>query len=124
MSKDNIVDHPLHGDAKSFQTESVDLNADHLNVKDRLNLETAKIEWNELERHFARGVLIVVKQDSDLIKVATSFIEDDVRTVQSLKAFGTIRHANVEDAKQWQPLNSSLWAVVVSPWVLVQQPEF
>ena len=94
-----------------------------LNVDDQLNLQTAKIEWSELERHFARGVLILVEKDIDLISVGLSFTKDGVDSVQQLKTLGQLRHVTVDDAKAWQPENSVFWAVVVSPWVLIQQAD-
>ena len=97
-------------------------NQPELEVAEKLNLETAKIQWSELERHFAKGSVMVVSQGVDLIQVAGSFIDDDVDTVRSLTVLGSVRHATLDDAKNWQPGNTSLWAVVVAPWVLVQQP--
>ncbi|NKB62905.1 MAG: DUF2288 family protein [Gammaproteobacteria bacterium] len=118
MKEESIVNQTLrHEDLTTETTVGV------FDVKEQLNLETARIQWSELERHFARGVIIVVCQGTDLIKVAGSFVEDDVETVQLLTALGKIRHADMEDAKRWQPGDVSLWAVVAAPWVLVQQSE-
>jgi len=41
-----------------------------LPLKDRLNLETARITWPELERYFASGKVIHVAATLDLIEVA------------------------------------------------------
>ena len=37
---------------------------------EKLNLETARIQWAELERHFARGVVIVIDENLDLPNIA------------------------------------------------------
>lgn len=42
-------------------TGSVDI------LRAKLNAETGKLVWNELERHFARGVVIKVAGDLDLL---------------------------------------------------------
>ena len=57
-------------------------NSDNLAPDDgdlthKLTLETARITWSELQRHFARGVVLVVHGQLDLIKVAVKFAEDD-----------------------------------------------
>ena len=36
----------------------------------RLNTETARISWQELERHFARGALLTVSPGLDLVEVS------------------------------------------------------
>ena len=41
--------------------------------RQELHLETARINWQELETHFARGVVIRVDSDLDLIEVASLF---------------------------------------------------
>ena len=46
-------------------------------IKVRLNTETARIEWKELERHFARGVLLTVSSELDLVEVGAHMIHDD-----------------------------------------------
>jgi len=43
----------------------------------KLNGETAQLSWKELEPHFARGVVIRVAPELDLIEVAMSFIRDE-----------------------------------------------
>jgi len=43
----------------------------------RLNLETARISWQELERHFARGELLTVIPALDLVQVGVNMINDD-----------------------------------------------
>ncbi|MFT5113162.1 MAG: hypothetical protein ACI8P9_002490, partial [Parasphingorhabdus sp.] len=32
-----------------------------------------------------------------------------------------VRQAEIEDARRWNESQSELWAVVVAPWVLVQE---
>ena len=90
-------------------------------ASDSLNLETAKISWSELERHFARGIMIVVTDGEDLVEIARAFVDDDSGRVKSFRDRNIITEATLEHARQWQPENATLWAVVVAPWVLVQK---
>ena len=100
---------------------SEDRQLAELDAKTRLNLETAKISWIELQRFFARGVVVIVDQDQDLVEVAASCADNDSQSVQQLLENGHMRPAETEDARTWNENNAELWAVVVAPWVLVQE---
>ncbi|MEJ6654562.1 MAG: DUF2288 family protein [Pseudomonas sp.] len=83
---------------------------------------TAQIEWNALERHFARGELLVVDRVLDLVVVAQAFIDDDSEKVQSWMAHKQLAVATDEQAADWLERNpDTLWAVVIRPWVLMQE---
>ena len=88
-----------------------------------LNLETARIVWSELERHFARGVVIHVAGTLDLVEVALAFANDDKAAVQTWLTAGEVRHLETETAQDWRRRDPDLWAVVTAPWVLVQERE-
>ncbi|MFN3543971.1 MAG: DUF2288 domain-containing protein [Thiobacillus sp.] len=90
-------------------------------LRAKLNLETARIAWPELERHFARGVVIKVAAGMDLVDAALEIAEDNAATVQAWLADGRLARAEPADAEDWHARQSSLWAVVVAPWVLVQE---
>lgn len=93
---------------------------DNGDIRQKLNLETGKLSWPELQRHFARGVVIVVGNELDLIDVAVKLTEDDKQQFEAWVNSSQIWRANDEDAIQWQESNPEFWSVVVSPWVLVQ----
>jgi hypothetical protein len=86
----------------------------------KLNLETGKINWQELQRHFARGIVIVVKNELDLVEIAQLFTQDQEQKVNELLGQGKIRHASDIDAIEWNQSQQAFWAVVTAPWVLVQ----
>ncbi|HHS89601.1 MAG TPA: DUF2288 family protein, partial [Rhodobacteraceae bacterium] len=46
-------------------------------LKEKLNFETGRVTWDELARHFARGVVIRVDAELDLVNVAAAFAEDN-----------------------------------------------
>ena len=53
----------------------------HYSMQD-LNQQTARVHWQELETHFARGVVIEVASDLDLVEVAACFANDDKAAVE------------------------------------------
>jgi len=90
-------------------------------TRQELHLETARINWQELETHFARGVVIRVDSDLDLVEVATYFANDDKPAVETWINQGKVAHLGMRDAKDWGGRSPELWAVVVAPWVVVQE---
>lgn len=90
-------------------------------LRSRLNGETGKLGWNELERHFARGVLVKVEPGLDLVEVAAAMIRDDKAAVESWLGSGRIARVSAEDAVAWNARRPEFWAVVTAPWVLVQE---
>lgn len=91
-----------------------------LPLASRLNLETAPISWPELERFFARGRVLRVNSELDLIDVAVALHDDDIKQFQQWTDAKQVEHLQDATAKQWVEDDSSLWGVVIAPWVLVQ----
>ncbi|MFO7541506.1 MAG: DUF2288 domain-containing protein [Thiobacillus sp.] len=87
----------------------------------KLNLETAQLQWSELERHFARGDVIKVAIGTDLVNAALHVAENKTDIVQAWLADGRITRADMPDAEDWNARKPMFWAVVVAPWVLVQE---
>ena len=87
----------------------------------RLNTETALITWPELERHFARGALMTVSPDLDLVQLGAHMIHDDKNIIDAWLESGELRKTTDDDARGWSEGEPLLWAVVVAPWVLVQE---
>jgi hypothetical protein len=85
--------------------------------------ETAAITWQELQPIFARGALLQVAGDADLVAVAQAVAEDDQARVAAWLNAGQLAKMQAEQAQDWQQRDPTLWAVVVAPWVLVQERE-
>lgn len=85
-----------------------------------LNFETAPISWAELERFFARGRVLNVAVELDLIDVAVALHEDNTTKFTTWIEEKKVNHLQDETAKSWHADDSDLWAVVIAPWVLVQ----
>lgn len=95
-------------------TDTEDLRA-------RLNAETGRIGWDELAPHFARGVVVRVGMELDLVEVAARFVENRQEQVEQWMKSGDVRRASDDDAVRWADASPEFWAVVVAPWVLVQE---
>jgi hypothetical protein len=87
----------------------------------KLNAETGKLSWKELERHFARGVVIWVAPDLDIVDVAARFVQDDRASVEQWLTDGRVGRPSSEQAEEWHRRQPGFWAVVAAPWVLVQE---
>ena len=90
-------------------------------LRAKLNLETAQMSWQELERFFASGALVAVSNQLDLLEVAASFANDDKDAVAQWLTQGRIAKVTDAQAQAWQAADESLWTVVVKPWILVQE---
>jgi hypothetical protein len=83
--------------------------------------ETAKIGWSELERYFARGVLLHIARDLDLVSVAEVIASDNAAQTAHWLSAGLIERMQAATAADFAARDPALWAVVVSPWVCVQE---
>jgi hypothetical protein len=89
----------------------------------RLNTESGKVLWPEIQRFFARGLVQVVSQRADLLEIAVAIASDHRAKVEAWMASGDLIKASTEDARSWQETEPVFWAVVAAPWVLVQEVE-
>jgi len=99
-----------HGDAQPEQS-----------LHEQINAETAVVSWQELVRHFARGVVIKVSKEIDLIEAAACLAEDNAAQLQSWLEREQVMRASDDDARDWTAREPDFWCVVTAPWVLVQE---
>ncbi|MBV8646883.1 DUF2288 domain-containing protein [Paludibacterium sp.] len=83
--------------------------------------ETAQIEWPALERFFAQGKLLWVAPSLDLVGVAEAIANDDKPHVTAWLSSGAVALLPADTAADLAVRQPALWAVVVSPWVCVQE---
>ncbi len=100
-------------------TENID-EKEALDTCQKLNSETAKIAWSELQPFFAKGMAIYVSHKLDLIQVAYELSRDNKDAIQSWMSAGQVANVSDEQASAWYDGDILVWAVVVHPWVLVQ----
>ncbi len=95
-----------------------DLEPQHLNNK--LVQETAQIRWHELQRFFASGSAIFVATQLDLTQVALEIAQDNAAQIKLWMDAGLVDVVKDTQAQHWYEKDALLWAVVIKPWVLVQ----
>ncbi len=110
MADQNTSEQPI----LEQQTEEQELIA-------RLNSETAKIAWHDLQTHYAAGNVLGIAADADLIKVAIEFNRDNATQIQQWLADSSLFEISDQQATDWYENNQELWALVIPPFVLVQQ---
>ena len=92
-------------------------------ARTKLNLETSKIAWKDLQRHFAAGMVLKVGNGLDLVEAAYELSCDNKTVVEQWLADGSLGMVADEQALAWFDQDAELWAVVVRPWVLVQSAD-
>lgn len=86
----------------------------------RINGETAKIAWHELQRFFAQGNAVAVSPQLDLVEVALQMARDNSKQLEVWLSEGRVGLVSDAQAQEWLDANALMWSVVVKPWVLVQ----
>lgn len=89
-------------------------------IKALLNLETSRIGWRELQTYYARGHVVRVSRELDLLDVAAELTADNKARFQHWMKQDQVGDVSPELAQAWFDREAELWAVVVAPWVLVQ----
>lgn len=89
-------------------------------IRAKIIAETARIQWLDLQKFYAAGNVISVEPTLDLIDVALAFSQDDKVQVAAWLATEQLSRTTEQQAQQWYQAQAELWAVVISPWVLVQ----
>jgi hypothetical protein len=92
-----------------------------LELRDKVNRETARLPWTELLKHFAQGNVVWVANSLDLIDVAVRVSHDDKANITQWMNAGLLAKVNDQQAQEWLESNAKLWASVVSPFILVQE---
>jgi hypothetical protein len=83
--------------------------------------ETASITWKELEPFFAKGALLWVETSLDLIAVAEAVAENQAEKVAAWLTTDVLAKVSASRAQDLLERDPQLWAVVVSPWILIQE---
>ncbi|MGB5278221.1 MAG: DUF2288 domain-containing protein [Gammaproteobacteria bacterium] len=92
----------------------------HALLRQEIHAETAKIAWTELQRFFAAGKAIHVSPELNLIDAALQISNDNSDRVRRWMDNGQLAPVSDDQARYWIDTDATVWAVVVKPWVLVQ----
>ena len=89
----------------------------------RLNQETGRIPFRELQRFFAAGRVLHVDVTLDLVAVGDALQCDRIEEVGAWKAARRLGPVTDETARGWIDKDVTVWALTVAPFVLVQQKD-
>lgn len=89
-------------------------------IFEKLNQETAKMPWRELQTFFAAGQVVAVDPSLDLIGLAVDFSMDNKDALAPIIEQEKMAVVNDQQAALWFEDDALMWAVVVAPWILVQ----
>lgn len=90
-------------------------------MRAKVNMETSRIEFRELQKFFASGAAVGVSTQLDLVEVALSMHDDNKTQFEKWMQQGLVGKVSDAQAQTWLEQNAEVWAVVISPWVLVQE---
>ena len=90
-------------------------------VLERLQKEQAEISYLEIQKFFAKGVILVVHRDVNLIDAAYKIHQDDAEAIAQLVDEKRLVRAHDAHAKRWLEEKTNFQAVTVAPWVVVQE---
>jgi hypothetical protein len=95
-------------------------NNDQVPLKHKLNLETARAPWRELQTFFASGMVLNVKPGLDLLLVGEQLAADNAPLVKEWLDTAQVAQVSDEQALSWYESDAELWTLVIKPWILVQ----
>ncbi|VAW42025.1 hypothetical protein MNBD_GAMMA01-33 [hydrothermal vent metagenome] len=87
----------------------------------QLQQECAPIFFHEIERFFAKGMLILVAKDVDIIDIALILQADNTKQLQQLIKQEKVTRVHDKHAIQWSKQPTQLLAITAVPWLLVQE---
>ncbi|MBT4519569.1 MAG: DUF2288 domain-containing protein [Halieaceae bacterium] len=90
-------------------------------LREEFHSQTARISWHDLQTHYARGNVILVATDLDLVDVAVQLGMDNTDQFQRWIDNKQVASVQPDQAQLWFDSNILLWTVVAPPWVLVQK---
>ncbi len=97
------------------------MDQDSVRLSTKLNFETARIAWRDLQTFFAGGSVIHVHPNLDLLVVAEQLAADNTEQFTRWLESGEVQTVSDQQALRWYEDDALLWGVVIKPWVLVQQ---
>lgn len=97
------------------------MTGDKKSLFTHLNGETGRIGWQALQPWFAKGDTLQVAKKVDLVAVATALAADDAAAVKGWLDAGQLGPVSTAQVSAWVHANAEVWAVVVLPWILVQE---
>lgn len=93
---------------------------DQVPLSAKLNLETARAPWSELQTFFAHGSVIHVHESLDLLLVGEQLAADNTDAFKEWTSANLVGPVSDDQARDWYEASAEVWTLVIKPWVLVQ----
>ncbi len=97
------------------------LGEDALSEHDKISKYTGDVRWSYLKPHYKRDALLWVDPALPLEDVALAIIHDEATRVADWLGNGDLVRVGQLHAAQWKGGDELFTAVVVTPFVLMQQ---
>src|SRR5690554_8207857 len=87
-------------------------------IKAKLNFETSRIHWHELQTYYARGQVVRVAPELDLLNVAAELTADNKAQFEQWMTAGLVGDVAPDLGPSWCGGRGEPWGVAIAPWVL------
>jgi len=106
-----------------FSTATNTIMKENTTIKSYQELkgECAPVFYKEVERFFAKGMLVLIADDLDMIETALAIQNDESKQMEQWIKENKVIRVNDEHAIKWSKTNEPLMAIASVPWVLVQE---
>ncbi|VAW91639.1 hypothetical protein MNBD_GAMMA22-2791 [hydrothermal vent metagenome] len=90
-------------------------------LRKSLETESGELKWQELEPHFARGIVRIISNNLNLIDIAIDIAQNNTDAISKNLSSNGVSEPTDHQATTWQQNNTSFLCVVIAPFVLVQE---
>ncbi|QQL44464.1 DUF2288 family protein [Sulfuriroseicoccus oceanibius] len=97
------------------------LGEDDMPFEEKVAKYTGEVDWSYLEPHYKNEALLWVDPSLELKDVAKALGDDDTETVANWLGNGDLVKIGSLHAMQWEGTDEKFTALVVTPFVLMQQ---
>ncbi len=97
------------------------LGVDDQTPEEKIAKYTGEVNWKYLRPHYESGALLWVDPSLTLAQVADALSADDTETVTNWLGNGDLVKIGELHAMQWEESDELFTAVVITPFVLMQQ---
>ncbi len=97
------------------------MNQEEHKTREQLQQECAPIVYKEIEQFFARGMIVIVSEELDILDVALIIQADNSDELEKLITQKQVTRAHDDHAIKWSQENATLMAITAVPWLLVQE---
>jgi hypothetical protein len=90
-------------------------------LREKLRSEVMSSYWEDLVSHQARGALLLLAPELDLLDVAQAMAQDDTAQVAAWLKSGRVQRVSASEAERLEASEDLRFQfIVVQPWVLAQ----